>query len=170
VSASGRAGAGRRLAERLRRHAGRDDVVVLGLPRGGVPVAREVACALDAPLDVFAVRKLRVPGDEDLASGAVASGGTPVLLKSVVDTLDIQPEWIEAVDAEERRGLERLERALRGDRPPPELSARTVLLVDDAITTGATTSAAVRAVRLEDPLRMVVAAPVADAAAATSCA
>ena len=160
-----RADAGRQLAERLRRYAGRDDVVVLGLPRGGVPVAREVARALDAPLDVFVVRKLRVPGDEDLAFGAVASGGTRVLLKGVVDTLDIPPEWIEAVDAAERRELERLERALRGDRPPPELSARTVILVDDAITTGATTSAAVRAVRLEDPLRVVVAAPVADAAA-----
>ena len=114
---------------------------------------------------MFVVRKLRVPGDEDLAFGAVASGGTRVLLKSVVDTLDIPPESIEAVDAEERRELERLERALRGDRPPRELSARTVILVDDAITTGATTSAAVRAVRLEDPLRVVVAAPVADAAA-----
>ena len=112
-----RADAGRRLAERLRRYAGRDDVVVLGLPRGGVPVAREVARALDAPLDVFVVRKLGVPGDEELAMGAVASGGTRVLLKSVVDTLDIPPDWIEAVDAEERRELERRERALPG-RPP----------------------------------------------------
>src|SRR3954464_5274681 len=103
--------AGRTLARALHSYSRRDDVVVLGLPRGGVPVACEVARALDAPLDVFVVRKLRVPGDEDLAFGAVASGGTRVLLKGVVDTLDIPPEWIEAVDAEERRELERLERA-----------------------------------------------------------
>jgi erythromycin esterase-like protein/predicted phosphoribosyltransferase len=160
-----RADAGRRLGERLREYAGRDDVIVLGLPRGGIPVAFEVARALDAPLDVFVVRKLRVPGDEDLSFGAVATGGTRVLLKGVVEALDIPSEWIEAVDAEERRELERLERDYRGDRPPPDLTAKVVILVDDGVTTGATMTAAVQAARLEDPARIVVAAPVADAAA-----
>ncbi|MEA2383138.1 MAG: hypothetical protein QOH72_3109 [Solirubrobacteraceae bacterium] len=157
------ADAGRRLAERLRPYTGRDDVVVLGLPRGGVPVAAEVARVLGAPLDVFVVRKLRVPGDEDLSFGAIATGGTRVLIKGVLQALDIPGEWVEAVDAEQRRELERLEREFRGDRPPPELSARTVILVDDGLTTGATMTAAVRAVRQDDPARVVVAAPVADA-------
>src|SRR3954469_12026711 len=157
-----RAEAGRLLAERLRQYAGRDDVVVLGLPRGGVPVAFEVARALGAPLDVFLVRKLGVPGHEELAFGAIATGGTRVLNEEVVESLGIPLEWIEAIDAKERRELERQDRAYRGERPPPDLAGRTVILVDDGLATGATMSAAVRAVRQEGAERIVVAVPVAD--------
>src|SRR3954468_24733204 len=106
-----RAEAGRLLADRLREHAGRDDVVVLALPRGGVPVAFEVARALDAPLDVFLVRKLGVPGHEELAFGAIATGGTRVLNKQMIESLDIPVEWLEAIDTKERRELERRELA-----------------------------------------------------------
>jgi erythromycin esterase-like protein/predicted phosphoribosyltransferase len=154
--------AGRLLAEQLHEYAGRDDVVVLALPRGGVPVAFEVARALDAPLDVFVVRKLGVPGHEELALGAIATGGTRVLNERVVDSLNIPSEWIEAVDARERRELQRRERAYRGDRPPPNLTGRTVILVDDGLATGSTMLAAVRALRQEAPARIVVAVPVAD--------
>src|SRR3954469_5281730 len=157
-----RAEAGRLLAERLRQYAGRDDVVVLGLPRGGVPVAFEVARALGAPLDVFLVRKLGVPGHEELAFGAIATGGTRVLNEEVVESLGIPLEWIEAIDAKERRELERQDRAYRGERPPPDLAGRTVILVDDGLATGSTMVAAVRAVREDDPARVVVAVPVAD--------
>ena len=157
-----RAEAGRLLAERLRQDAGRDDVVVLGLPRGGVPVAFEVARALGAPLVVFLVRKLGVPGHEELAFGAIATGGTRVLNEEVVDSLGIPLEWIEAIDAKERRELERRDRAYRGERPPPDLAGRTVILVDDGLATGSTMLAAVRAVREDDPARVVVAVPVAD--------
>ena len=143
--------AGRLLAERLGQYAGRDDVVVLGLPRGGVPVAFEIARKLDAPLDVFLVRKLGVPGHEEYAFGAIATGGMRVLNKQVLEQLAIPAEWIEAIDAKERRELERRERAYRGDRPPPDLAGRTVILVDDGLATGATMLAAVRAVRLDDP-------------------
>ena len=131
-----RAEAGRLLAERLREYARRDDVVVLALPRGGVPVAFEVARALDAPLDVFLVRKLGVPGHEEYALGAIATGGTRVLNKQVIDSLNIPLEWLEAIDAKERRELERRERAYREGRPPPELGGRTVILVDDGLATG----------------------------------
>jgi erythromycin esterase-like protein/predicted phosphoribosyltransferase len=157
-----RAEAGRLVAERLRKFAGRDDVVVLGLPRGGVPVAFEIARALDAPLDVFLVRKLGVPGHEELAFGAIATGGTRVLNKQVVESLRIPTESIEAIDAKERRELERRERAYRGDRPPPDLAGRTVILVDDGLATGSTMWAAVLAVREDEPARVVVAVPVAD--------
>ncbi|MCZ4494636.1 MAG: Erythromycin esterase [Conexibacter sp.] len=160
---SDRLAAGRALAERLRAYAGRDDVVVLGLPRGGVPVAFEVAQALGAPLDVFVVRKLGVPGHEELAFGAVATGGMRVINKELVDSLDLPLEWIEAIDAKERRELERQERTFRADRPPPDLSGRTVVLVDDGLATGSTMVAAVQAVRQEEPARIVVAVPVADA-------
>jgi erythromycin esterase-like protein/predicted phosphoribosyltransferase len=154
--------AGRLLAERLGRYAGRPDVVVLGLPRGGVPVADEVAQALDAPLDVFLVRKLGVPGHEELALGAIATGGTRVLNQEVLDRIDLPAEWIEAIDAKERRELDRRERAYRGDRPPPDVAGRTVILVDDGLATGSTMLAAVRAIRQDDPARVVVAVPVAD--------
>src|SRR5712671_2786642 len=157
-----RAEAGRLLAERLRDYAGRDDVVVLALPRGGVPVAFEVARALDAPLDVFLVRKLGVPGHEELALGAIATGGTRVLNKHLIESLDLPPEWIEAIDAKERRELERRERAYRGDGPPPDLAGRTVILVDDGLATGSTMLAALHAVRADDPARVIVAVPVAD--------
>src|SRR5206468_2327164 len=111
-----RAHAGRLLAERLRKYAGRKDVIVLGLPRGGVPVASEIARALEAPLDVFLVRKLGVPGHEELALGAIATGGTRVLNEQLIESLGIPREWIEAIDAKEMRELERRERAYRGDR------------------------------------------------------
>jgi erythromycin esterase-like protein/predicted phosphoribosyltransferase len=157
-----RADAGRRLAEQLRHFAGRGDVVVLGLPRGGIPVAFEIAQALDAPLDVFLVRKLGVPGHEEFAFGAIATGGVRVLNRQVLEQLAIPAEWIEAIDAKERRELERRERVYRGDRPPPDFAGRTVILVDDGLATGATMLAAVRAVRLDDPAEVVVAVPVAD--------
>jgi putative phosphoribosyl transferase len=156
-----RAQAGRLLAERLRGYAGRDDVVVLGLPRGGVPVAFEVARTLDAPLDVFLVRKLGVPGHEELAFGAIATGGVRVLNRELIETLGMPPEWIEAIEARERRELERRERAYRGDRPPLDLKGRTVILVDDGLATGSTMVAAVEAVRQESPAQVVVAVPVA---------
>jgi erythromycin esterase-like protein/predicted phosphoribosyltransferase len=156
-----RAQAGRLLAERLRKYAGREDVVVLGLPRGGVPVAFELARALGAPLDVFLVRKLGVPGHEELALGAIATGGTRVLNEQLVNSLDMPREWVEAIDAKEMRELERRERVYRGDRPPPDLTDRVVILVDDGLATGSTMVAAVRAVRQDNPERVVVAVPVA---------
>jgi erythromycin esterase-like protein/predicted phosphoribosyltransferase len=157
-----RADAGRHLAERLAGYAGRDDVLVLAIPRGGVPVGFEVARALRAPLDVFVVRRLGVPGREELAFGAVATGGTRVLDKQLVEALDIPLDQIEAIDAIERRELERRERAYRGDRPPPDVAGRVVVLVDDGLATGSTMLAAVRAVRADDPARVVVAVPVAE--------
>jgi predicted phosphoribosyltransferase/erythromycin esterase-like protein len=159
-----RAHAGRLLAERLGDYAGRDDVVVLALPRGGVPVAYEVASALEAPLDVFLVRKLGVPGHEEYALGAIATGGIRVFNTPVVESLNLPAEWIEAIDAKERRELQRREQAYRGDRPPPDLAGRTVILVDDGLATGATMLAALHAVRADEPARVVAAAPVADPA------
>jgi erythromycin esterase-like protein/predicted phosphoribosyltransferase len=158
-----RAQAGQLLGERLRERI-TGDVVVLGLPRGGVPVAFEVARALDAPLDLFLVRKLGVPDREELAFGAIATGGTRVLNEQLIESLDIPHEWIEAIDAKEMRELERQERAFRGDRPPPDLTGRTVVLVDDGLATGATMLAAVQAVRQEEPERVIVAVPVAPPA------
>jgi putative phosphoribosyl transferase len=149
------------LAERLRRYAGRDDVVVLGLPRGGVPVAFEIARGLGAPLDVFLVRKLGVPGHEELALGAIATGGVRVVNRRVVEHLGLTPEVIDAIAAREWRELERRQRAYRDDRPPPDLTGRTVILVDDGLATGSTMWAAVQAVREERPARVVVAVPVA---------
>src|SRR3977135_452819 len=120
-----RSEAGTLLAERLRGYAGRDDVIVLGLPRGGVPVAYEVARELDAPLDVYLVRKLGVPGHEEFAFGAIATGGVRVLNNELIERLGLPAEWIEAIDAKERRELERQERAYRGERPPPDPAGRT---------------------------------------------
>jgi erythromycin esterase-like protein/predicted phosphoribosyltransferase len=159
-----RAQAGRLLAERLGDYAGRDDVVVLALPRGGVPVAYEIASALEAPLDVFLVRKLGVPGHEEYALGAIATGGIRVLNTPVVESLNLPAEWIEAIDAKERRELQRREQAYRGDRPPPDLAGRTVILVDDGLATGATMLAALHAVRADEPARVVAVAPVAHPA------
>lgn len=152
--------AGRELARRLQGYAGRDDVVVLGLPRGGVPVAAEVARALEAPLDVFVVRKLGVPGREELAMGAIASGGVRVLNDSVVRMLHLTEGDIERVAMEEGRELERRARAFRGGRPPHALAGKVVILVDDGLATGATMRAAVHALRILDPARIVVAVPV----------
>jgi predicted phosphoribosyltransferase len=149
------------LAQRLSAYAGRGDVLVLALPRGGVPVAYEVAQALEAPLDVFVVRKLGVPGYEELAMGAIASGGVCVLNDDVVHALRIPRRIIEAVAAHELRELSRRERAYRGDRPAPDVRGRTVILVDDGLATGSTMSAAVGALRRLGPARIVVAVPTA---------
>jgi predicted phosphoribosyltransferase len=156
-----RADAGRRLAEHLGAYASRDGVIVLGLPRGGVPVAAEVARALHAPLDVYVVRKLGVPGDEELAMGAIATGGVIVLNDRVVSDLRLSEQTIAGVAAAELEELRRREQAYRGGRPPVEVEGRIVLLVDDGLATGATMRAAVRAVRLRSPARVVVAVPVA---------
>lgn len=156
-----RADAGRRLAEGLRDYAGRDDVIVLGLPRGGVPVAAEVARALAAPLDVFLVRKLGVPGREELAFGAIASGGARVLNADVVASLGIDERTIEEVAAREQTELERRAEAYRGTAEPPDVRGRTAVLVDDGLATGASMRAAVEAVRALGPARVVVAVPAA---------
>lgn len=153
--------AGRLLAEKLTTYSGRPDVLVLALPRGGVPVAYEVARALDAPLDVFVVRKLGVPGHEELAMGAIASGGVCVLNDDLVQTLRIPDQLIEVVTARERRELERRERAYRNGRPAPGVRGRTVILVDDGLATGSTMRAAVEALRRLGPARVVVAVPTA---------
>ena len=158
-----RVDAGVRLAECLAAYADRPDVVVLGLPRGGVPVAAEVARALRAPLDVFCVRKLGVPGDEELAMGAIATGGVVVVNDQVVADIGVPEHMLAGVAAAEREELERQERAYRGDHPPAPLAGRTVLVVDDGLATGATMRAAVQAVRAAGPSRVVVAVPVAAA-------
>jgi putative phosphoribosyl transferase len=153
--------AGRFLAEKLTGFAGRPDLLVLALPRGGVPVGYEVARALDAPLDVFLVRKLGVPGQRELAMGAIATGGVRVLNHDLVRALAIAEPAIEAVAAEEQAELERRERAYRDGRPPPDVRGRTVILVDDGLATGSTMRAAARALRQQDAARIVVAVPVA---------
>jgi erythromycin esterase-like protein/predicted phosphoribosyltransferase len=153
--------AGRALAELLRHHQGRDDIVVLALPRGGVPVGFEVATALGAPLDVFIVRKLGVPGHEELAMGAIASGGVVVLNDDVVRGMDIPSEVIEQVAREEGRELERRERAYREDRPPPDVAGKVVILVDDGLATGSSMRAAILALRRLGPARIVAAVPAA---------
>src|SRR5437879_3935955 len=154
--------AGRMLASRLSAYADRPDVVVLALPRGGVPVAYEVAKALHAPMDVFLVRKLGVPGHEEYAMGAMASGGVRVLNRDVVEALHIPNEVVEQVIAREQRELERREREYRGDRPFPDLRGKTVILVDDGLATGSTMLAAVMALRQKQPARIVVAVPTAS--------
>jgi predicted phosphoribosyltransferase len=155
--------AGRALAERLANYSGRDDAVVLGLPRGGVPVAHEVAQHLRLPLDVFIVRKLGVPGFEELALGAIASGGVRVLNDDVVRALPDAKFLIESVTAKEQTELERREQSYRDGRPAPELRGRTVILVDDGLATGATMRAAVAALRQQGAARIVVAVPVGAA-------
>src|SRR5438445_3182146 len=156
-----RAEAGRVLGLKLSKYAGRDDVIVLGLPRGGVPVAYEVAEALRVPLDVFIVRKLGVPGFEELAVGAIASGGVRVLNDDVVRALPNADEIIESVTAKETAELERREQIYRDGRPAPDLRGRVVILVDDGLATGATMRAAVTAIRSREPQRVVVAVPTA---------
>jgi putative phosphoribosyl transferase len=158
-----RSEAGDVLAGRLGHYAGRHDVLVLALPRGGVPVAARVARALGAPLDVFVVRKLGVPGHEELAMGAIASGGVQVVNEQVVGRLGLGAEDLRRVAEVEARELARRERRYREDRPPPELAGRVVILVDDGLATGSTMRAAVAAARRAGPARVVVAVPTAPA-------
>ena len=146
--------------EKLVKYAGRDDVIVLGLPRGGVPVAFEVAQRLGAPFDVFIVRKLGVPGFEELAAGAIASGGVRVLNEDVMRSIPHADEAIDAVTAREIAELERREQIYRQGRPPPELRDRIVILVDDGLATGATMRAAIKALRQSGAAKIVVAVPV----------
>jgi erythromycin esterase-like protein/predicted phosphoribosyltransferase len=154
--------AGRLLAAKLAKYGGRPDVIVLALPRGGVPVAYEVASALGAPLDVFVVRKLGVPGYEELAMGAVATGGVRVLNDQLVNRLGIPDSIIDAVASREEQELARRERLYRDGRPPPNVRGRTVILVDDGLATGATMHAAIQALRQQQPARIVVAVPTAS--------
>ena len=153
--------AGRRLAERLRPYAGRDDLLVLALPRGGVPVAYEVAQGLGAPLDIFIVRKLGMPGHEEFAIGALATGGTRVIDQPVVRAYGIDAKTIDAIAGREQAELERRERLYRGDRPPPPVRGRTIILIDDGLATGASMRAAVAALRQQEPASIIVAVPVA---------
>jgi predicted phosphoribosyltransferase len=162
-----RADAGRVLATRLSEYADRPDVLVLALPRGGVPVGYEVARALHAPLDVFLVRKLGVPGHEELAMGALASGGVRVTNQDVVRALGIPEDVLAEVSAQEAQELRRRERLYRDDRPAPDVAGRTVILVDDGLATGSTMRAAVAAMRLLGPAQVIVAVPVG---AADTCA
>jgi len=152
--------AGRALAAQLAAYRLRDDVLVLGLPRGGVPVAREVAIALHAPLDVFVVRKLGTPGHRELAMGAIASGGIRVLNDDVINALRLPPAAIESVTAEEAQELVRRESVYRDGRPLMDPSGRIVIIVDDGLATGSTMKAAVQALRALHPQRVVVAVPV----------
>jgi putative phosphoribosyl transferase len=153
--------AGRQLAAKLSRYANRPDVRVLALPRGGVPVAFEVAQALNAPLDVFLVRKLGIPGYEELAMGAIASGGVRVMNEEVVQALEIPNSVIEDVSAHELKELQRRERVYRAGRPAVDVRNCTVILIDDGLATGATMRAAVMALRQQQPARIVVAVPTA---------
>ena len=159
-----RAEAGRALARALSHYAGRDDVVVLALPRGGVPVGHEVAKQLGAPLDVFLVRKLGVPGHEELAMGAIASGGVLVLDEGVLRWLGISEHQLQKTLAKELDELRRREAAYRDGRRLPDLKGKTVILVDDGLATGASMQAAARAVRRHEPARIVIAVPVASRA------
>jgi putative phosphoribosyl transferase len=158
--------AGQLLAQQLLRYQDQPQLVVLGLARGGMPVASEVAKALRVPLDVFLVRKLGVPGQEELAMGASASGNIRVLNDQIINALGISPATIEATAAKEEREIERRERVYRGERPSLALENRTIILVDDGLATGSTMRAAVLALRRQHPASIVVAVPVA---AASTC-
>jgi putative phosphoribosyl transferase len=162
-----RADAGRYLAVQLKKYVKDAHVLVLALPRGGVPVAFEVARKLHAPLDIFLVRKLGVPGQEELAMGAIATGGVLAPNDDVIRALEISDETIASVAARERQELLRRERQYRGDRPAPKLAGRTIILVDDGLATGSSMRAAVAAVRKQNPARIIIAVPVA---AASTCA
>ena len=155
--------AGRKLSSLLGSYVGREDLIVLGIPRGGVPVAYEVATELGAPLDVFAVRKLGVPWQPELAFGAVATGGVRFLDRAIIESMGLSESEIEQVTANETRELWRRERKYRGNLPSLALEGKTVILVDDGIATGASTQAAIIALRQLKPARIVLAAPVAPA-------
>ena len=159
--------AGRLLADELKRYRHRENVLVLALPRGGVPVGFEVAQALHAPLDVFVVRKLGLPGHEELAMGAIASGGVRVLNEEVVNKLRISETTIEAVAAKEKEELKRRELLYRGHNVPPDIHRNTIILVDDGIATGSTMRAAIAAIKQQKPARLVIAVPTG---APSSCA
>jgi putative phosphoribosyl transferase len=154
--------AGQVLAQSLTGYAQRPDVIVLALPRGGVPVGFEVAKVLQAPLDVFLVRKLGVPGHEELAMGALASGGVRVLNPNVVHMLGIDDAAVDAETRAEQVELDRREKLYREGRAPPEVKNRSVILVDDGLATGATMTAAVKALKVQQPARLVVAVPTAS--------
>ena len=153
--------AGRHLAQELLHYVNRSDAIVLALPRGGVPVAYEVALALNVPLDIFIVRKLGLPGQEELAIGAIASGGIRVLNEDIIHMLHIPDGVIENVAKRELQELQRRERRYRGDNPPPEVQDHTIILIDDGLATGASMRAAVAGLRAQHPARIVVAVPVA---------
>jgi putative phosphoribosyl transferase len=153
--------AGKMLAKRLTTYVNRQDVLLLGLPRGGVPVAFEIAKALNAPLDVCLVRKLGVLGHQELAMGAIASGGVRVLNDDVVNSWGISLQTIDEVAARELRELQRRDRVYRGDQPPPEVKNRTIILVDDGIATGSTMRAAIAILQKQQPQQIIVAVPVA---------
>lgn len=159
---SDRRDAGRQLAGKLSKYADRPDVIVLALPRGGVPIAYEVAQAIQAPLDVMIVRKLGLPGEEELALGAIASGGIRILNQDIIDALAVSQMVIDRVTEREKAELERRERQYRGERPILEICDRTIILVDDGLATGASMLAAVRATRIRHPAQVVVAVPVAS--------
>jgi putative phosphoribosyl transferase len=162
-----RAEAGRLLAAELHDYRNRRDVIVLGLPRGGVPVAYQVAQSLGAPLDVLLVRKLGVPGHEELAFGAIAGGGVRVLDQELIEELSIRPDAIERVTAAEQSVLEERDRAYRHDRPPLDVRGRVVLIVDDGIATGSTMRAGIQALRRQEPAELAAVAPVASVQASS---
>lgn len=153
--------AGRKLAQKLASYAGQPNLLILALPRGGVPVSYEVAVALNAPLDIFIVRKLGLPGREELAIGAIASGGVRVLNRDIIRALSIPDEVIKFVASRELAELRRREKLYRGDRPSPDVRDRTVILIDDGLATGASMRAAVSGLRAQSPARIVVAVPAA---------
>lgn len=153
--------AGQQLAQQLKAYANHPDVLVLGLPRGGVPIAYEVAKALNAPLDICLIRKLGVPGHQELAMGAIASGGVRELNYDVISGLGISGKTIDEVADRELKELQRRDRAYRGDRPPPDICDRIVILIDDGIATGSTIKAAITVIQSQRPARLIVAVPVA---------
>ncbi len=156
-----RIAAGRMLGARLAQFANEKPPLVLALPRGGVPVAFEVAMALHAPLDVFLVRKLGFPGQEELAIGAIASGGVRLLNAAIIRSLHLPPEQVEAVTQQETKELERREHLYRGDRAAPEIQGHTLIIVDDGIATGSSMRVAITALRQKNPRKLIVAIPVA---------